>query len=723
MSRIIVKNIPKEYTELDLKNHFNKKGEITDIKIMRKENGESRKFAFLGFKTLEQAKESLKYYHNTYIKTCRISVEEAKVQGDPTLSKNRQNMFSKPKKGKQGENADSNAESNVDTQDKNSKEKKIKQLLKLAKTMSNKNKFDAVEQKMREREEKGEQGETTQSELVESSEKNEKTEENSEVVKEEKKINPRRLYLRNIAFEVKEDDIRNFFEKFGELTEVHIPINRKTNQSFGYAYIAYATVESAVLAISEMDKTIFQGRILHITPALEKEEKGPRAVIEPKPQNPQGNTLSEYKKQKKEKQKENFDNETNWNYLFMNQNAVIESISKKLNIPKSEIMSRDNANLAVQVAAMETTVIQETKDWLSSQGINLDILKGKRSQCVRSKNIILIKNIHPNVNKEKLEEYFSRYGVMVRFILSANNTIGIAEFMDKKHAENCMKKLAYFEIEGTPLYLEYAPEGLIRKNTKSQENFKEENTTNTDNSSSIDLKKDQGKILFITNLNFSTKENRLKKFFEEKGFKTVTVKIVSYKKDDSDKALSAGYGFVELDSEESAGKAIRTLQGALLDAHSIKLSIAHTKDKEKERSDQLLKNKRKAETDLNDYEYEGDEVTNNKILCKNLAFEANKDELRSLFKTFGEVKTVRLPTKLDGSHRGFAFVEFVSSEEAKNAFKSLLNTHFYGRKLVLEWAQKEKSVEDLREETQRKVNAINIKTHRTQIKSTMEFKK
>lgn len=717
MSRIIVKNIPKEFTELDLKNHFNKKGEITDIKIMRKENGESRKFAFLGFKTIEHAKESLKYYHNTFIKTCRISVEEAKIQGDPTLNKNKQNMLTKPKKGKEIENTDSN----VDSQNKNSKENKIKQLLELAKTMSNKNKFDAVEQKMREKEEKEDHIKNINSEVIQTSDK---IEESPEVILEEKRINPRRLYLRNIAFEVKEDDIRSVFEKFGELTEVHIPINRKTNQSFGYAYIAYATVESAVLSISEMDKTIFQGRILHISPALEKEEKGPRAVVEPKQQNPQGNSLSEYKKQKKEKQIENFDNETNWNYLFMNQNAVIESISKKLNIPKSEIMSRDNANLAVQVAAMETTVIQDTKDWLTSQGINLDLLKGKRSQCVRSKNIILIKNIHPNINKEKLEEYFSRYGVMVRFILSSNNTIGIAEFMDKKHAENCMKKLAYFEIDGTPLYLEYAPEGLIRKNTKTQNIIKEEkNSKNTENTSSIDLKKDEGKILFITNLNFSTKETRFKKFFEEKGFKTVTTKIVSYKKDDSDKALSAGYGFVELDSTESVGKAIRTLQGALLDGHSIKLSIAHTKDKEKERNDNLLKNKRKAETDLNDYEYEGEGVTNNKILVKNLAFEANKDELRSLFKTFGEVKTVRLPSKLDGSHRGFAFIEFVSNEEAKIAFKSLMNTHFYGRKLVLEWAQSEKSVEDLREETQRKVNAINIKTNRTQIKSTMEFKK
>jgi len=86
-----------------------------------------------------------------------------------------------------------------------------------------------------------------------------------------------------------------------------------------------------------------------------------------------------------------YEDETNWNYLFMNQNAVIEAISEKLNIPKSEIMNKENANMAVQVASMETAIIKETKDWLKSQGINIDLLKGKRADCIRSKNVILIK--------------------------------------------------------------------------------------------------------------------------------------------------------------------------------------------------------------------------------------------------------------------------------------------------------------------------------------------
>ena len=48
------------------------------------------------------------------------------------------------------------------------------------------------------------------------------------------------------------------------------------------------------------------------------------------------------------------------NITRIDKGAVIENVSKKLGIPKNEIMSKDNDNLAVQVAAMETAVINET---------------------------------------------------------------------------------------------------------------------------------------------------------------------------------------------------------------------------------------------------------------------------------------------------------------------------------------------------------------------------
>ena len=233
----------------------------------------------------------------------------------------------------------------------------------------------------------------------------------------------------------------------------------------------------------------------------------------------------------------------------------------------------------------------------------------------------------------------------------------------------------------------------------------------------IDLLKGQGKILFIKNLDFSTNEKQLKKFFEKKDYIVKKVEIAKHLKDG--KNVSNGYGFVELKDEQMVLKAMKNLQGALLGGHSLKLSISKSGNNENKN---LLKNKRKRETDLNDYEYEDENISNNKLLIKNIAFEANKEELRKLFKVYGQVKNLRLPSKIDGSHRGFAFIEFMSHEEAQKAFKELQNTHFYGRKIIIEWAKQDNNVEEIREKTNKKANAINIKTHRTKSKGTAYIK-
>ncbi|XP_026634195.1 probable RNA-binding protein 19 isoform X2 [Microtus ochrogaster] len=72
--------------------------------------------------------------------------------------------------------------------------------------------------------------------------------------------------------------------------------------------------------------------------------------------------------------------------------------------------------------------------------------------------------------------------------------------------------------------------------------------------------------------------------------------------------------------------------------------------------------------------------------------------------TFGELKTVRLPKKMTGTgaHRGFCFVDFVTKQDAKKAFSALCHsTHLYGRRLVLEWADSEVTVQALRRKTAR----------------------
>lgn len=42
--------------------------------------------------------------------------------------------------------------------------------------------------------------------------------------------------------------------------------------------------------------------------------------------------------------------------------------------------------------------------------------------------------------------------------------------------------------------------------------------------------------------------------------------------------------------------------------------------------------------------------------------QATAKELREIFSSFGQLKRVRLPKKFDGGHRGFAFVDFLTSQ-------------------------------------------------------------
>ncbi|KAB2637099.1 RNA-binding protein 19 [Pyrus ussuriensis x Pyrus communis] len=63
-----------------------------------------------------------------------------------------------------------------------------------------------------------------------------------------------------------------------------------------------------------------------------------------------------------------------------------------------------------------------------------------------------------------------------------------------------------------------------------------------------------------------------------------------------------------------------------------------------------------------------------------------------------QIKSLRLPMKF-GQHRGFAFVEFITKQEAENALEALLSTHLYGRHLVLERAKEGESLEEVRAKT------------------------
>lgn len=84
MSRLIVKNLPKNITEERVKTIFEEMGQITDLKLKYTKNGVFRRFAFVGFKTHTEAERALKHFHNTFIDTSKLQVDICKDLGDET---------------------------------------------------------------------------------------------------------------------------------------------------------------------------------------------------------------------------------------------------------------------------------------------------------------------------------------------------------------------------------------------------------------------------------------------------------------------------------------------------------------------------------------------------------------------------------------------------------------------------------------------------------------
>ena len=128
------------------------------------------------------------------------------------------------------------------------------------------------------------------------------------------------------------------------------------------------------------------------------------------------------------------------------------------------LMEDKGESLAVKVASAETLIIQQTKAWLKEH-CALDFEALDRKACKRSHNVLLVKNIPATTKDYELRELFERYGT-VDLKISPFNTLAIVGYESSKQAQAALRNLAYHKVNYlTPIYLEYAPVGIIEKAT------------------------------------------------------------------------------------------------------------------------------------------------------------------------------------------------------------------------------------------------------------------
>jgi RNA recognition motif-containing protein len=86
------------------------------------------------------------------------------------------------------------------------------------------------------------------------------------------------IYVGNLSYNATEDDIRQAFGAFGEVTTVSIISDRETGRSRGFAFVEMADDNAAKTAIAEMNQKDLVGRAITVNEARPKTDRprGPR---------------------------------------------------------------------------------------------------------------------------------------------------------------------------------------------------------------------------------------------------------------------------------------------------------------------------------------------------------------------------------------------------------------------------------------------------------------
>ncbi|KAI5963395.1 MRD1 [Candida theae] len=827
MSRLIVKGLPKYYTEENLKTHFSQQGDVTDVKLVKSKNGESRRFAFIGYKSDEAAQKAVKFFNKSFIDTARIDVQLAKSFSDPNVP-----LSFKEKRKRENERLKREEELLVEESNRlKAKKQKTERKSLIEEEMENDPKFkeymevmepshqvkswandtiadgsggpsnadleralkgdnkddfksskpNVIEAQEHESDDEyndfqgqlvdGDDNDDDDDDIEDEKEKmiplkevdgneagalakdenvsdldwlksrsirikedgevpenvSENAPENQDTTTEAHTDAPRieyrtdeekardkieetgRLFIRNISYDATEEDFRHLFETYGPLEEVHIAIDTRTGKSKGFVYIQFADTGDAVQAFQALDKQIFQGRLLHILAADKKKS----------------HRLDEFdlknlplKKQRELKKKAQASKaQFSWNSLYMNTDAVMESMAAKLGVTKSQMINPENSSSAVKQALAEAHVIGDVRKFFEERGVDLASFNKKE----KDDKVILVKNFSFGTTVEELGELFTQYGQLKRIIMPPSGTIAIVEFNDAPSARAAFTKLAYKRFGSSILYLEKGPRDLFTREPVANENIEisepekvvEAKVSASDVLGEREIEEDeyQGPTvsIFVKNLNFSTTVQQLSELFKSlPGFVLATVKTKPDPKN-SGKTLSMGFGFVEFKSLAQANVAISTLDGHVLDGHKLQLKLSNKQGTSTSSAAPTTKS-----------------AKSSKIIIKNLPFEASRKDLLELFGAFGQLKSVRVPKKFDQSARGFAFVEFNLLKEAETAMKQLEGVHLLGRRLVMQYAEQESEdaeaeIEKMTKKVKRQVGTRNLAAARLAGKSKIEL--
>ena len=79
------------------------------------------------------------------------------------------------------------------------------------------------------------------------------------------------MYVSNLGFGIKEEDLEKLFGVYGPVSSVTIIIDKITNRSRGFGFVDMPDKNAAGKAMAELNGTLLEGRSLQVKEARERE--------------------------------------------------------------------------------------------------------------------------------------------------------------------------------------------------------------------------------------------------------------------------------------------------------------------------------------------------------------------------------------------------------------------------------------------------------------------
>lgn len=232
--------------------------------------------------------------------------------------------------------------------------------------------------------------------------------------------------------------------------------------------------------------------------------------------------------------------------------------------------------------------------------------------------------------KTGLREFFGKKNIEVVDVrIGASKRFGYVDFSSAEDLDKALqmngKKLMGLEVK-----LEKA---------KSKEAMKE------------DKKERDARTLFLKNLPYRITEDNIREVFEN----ALEVRIVM-NKDGSSK----GMAYIEFKTEAEANKAIEEKQGTEIEGRAVVIDFTGEKSQQEHQK--------------------GESKT---LIVNNLSYSATEVTLQEVFK---KASSIKVPQNNQGRPKGYAFVDFATTEDAREALNSYNNTEIEGRTIRLEFS-------------------------------------